>query len=183
MARVGKIRKKFSTTLMAFMPRLTSMGVRVSPEARSALLRIKDRARKISGAQTMEKYSAPSRRISGSAFSQPGRCGAIHWVSSVSSAPEISAIQTACMAALRAVRSSFAPTARATQASTPMPSAHRGELVSHVTVVVRPTAAVACTPSRPTMAESAYCTQVCSACSSMAGQASATTVASSGRFD
>ena len=132
------------------MPRLTSMGVRVSPEARSALLRIKDRARKISGAQTMEKYSAPSRRISGSAFSQPGRCGAIHWVSSVSSAPEISAIQTACMAALRAVRSSFAPTARATQASTPMPSAHRGELVSHVTVVVRPTAAVACTPSRPT---------------------------------
>ena len=53
--RVGKIRKKFSTTLMAFMPKLTSIGVRASPAARSARLSTNESALKIIGTQMMAK--------------------------------------------------------------------------------------------------------------------------------
>jgi len=52
----------------------------------------------------------------------------------------------------------------------------RAEIVlpmSQFTVVVDPTAAVACVPSEPTIAVSMYCTAVCISCSSMVGQASA----------
>ena len=67
------------------------------------------------------------------------------------------------------------------QATTPTPSANIGELTSQVMVVVNPTAADACAPMRPTMAESAYCTIVASASSTMVGQASAQISASSAR--
>lgn len=54
-----------------------------------------------------------------------------------------------------------------------MPSADTVLPISQLTVVVAPTAAVACAPRRPTMAASTYCTAVLISCSSMVGQASA----------
>ena len=73
-----------------------------------------------------------------------------------------------------AVSVSPAPLARAMVARTPTPMANSGALTSHVTDVVMPTLAEACAPIRPTMAESANCTTVCSACSTTVGQDSAT---------
>ena len=51
--RVGKIRNRFRPMLIRFMPRLTSIGVRASPEARSALPRITESDRNSIGAHTI----------------------------------------------------------------------------------------------------------------------------------
>ena len=50
--------------------------------------------------------------------------------------------------------------------------------ISQFTVLVAPTAAVACVPRLPTMAVSIYCTAVCISISSIVGQASASMVPS-----
>lgn len=65
-----------------------------------------------------------------------------------------------------------------------MPSAEIVLPISQLTVLVAPTAAVACVPREPTIAVSIYCTAVCSSCSSIVGQASAKIVGtnSQGRF-
>ena len=50
--------------------------------------------------------------------------------------------------------------------------------MSQFTVLVAPTAAVACVPSVPTIAVSIYCTAVCISCSSIVGHARATMMGS-----
>lgn len=58
----------------------------------------------------------------------------------------------------------------------PTPMADTVAPTNQLTVPVEPTAAVASVPREPTMAVSIYCTAVCISCSSIVGQASATTV-------
>ena len=164
------------------MARLTSMGVRVFPEARRADAKMMLEARNSMGRDTMAKYCPAVSRISGAAFSQPGISGLSPTVMIPITVPKISTAKMDWPAAARAVRSSRAPKAREMHARKPTPMANMGELTSQFTGVVSPTAAVACAPSCPTMAESAYCTTVCSSCSSMAGQARVKMAPSRARF-
>ena len=66
---------------------------------------------------------------------------------------------------------SWAPQALEMMARNPTPKAVMEELTSHPTVLVAPTAAVACVPRAPTMAVSMYCTADWLICSSIVGQA------------
>ena len=91
-------------------------------------------------------------------------------------------MSTDCPAVSRAVRPSFAPSAREMTARAPMPAAKNTPLTSHVTEPVRPTAAEACAPSTPTMAVSTYCTSVCMAFSSITGQDKVKSAAVSGQY-
>ena len=95
------------------------------------------------------------------------------------SVPSTSTASTDWAAAARARLSSFAPKAWEIIARKPTPKAETVLPTSQLTVTVLPTAAVAAVPSEPTIAVSTYCTAVWISCSSIVGQARASTEGSS----
>ena len=96
-----------------------------------------------------------------------------------STAPAATASKSACWDSLRTWSSSPAPAAREISTIMAVPMAPGMLLTSQVTVVVVLTAAVACSPSWPTMAVSTYCKRVESTCSTMVGMDKNTSVRNS----
>ena len=149
------------------------MGVLVSPAARSAVPKMMPAVRGSSGRYKIRKYLEAVGRIWGSTCIQTGIAPLRAVVRMVQAVPITSTERTACAAVLRAVQISCAPQALEIIARKPTLKAVIEENISHPTVVVAPTAAVAWVPSVPTMAVSIYWTADCIVSSSIVGQASA----------
>ena len=119
----------------------------------------------------MKKYTDANSRMLSSTCISVGTAPLRPSASAVNAVPVTSTASTACAAARFARFSSPAPKERAMNARKPMLSAETELPISQLTVLVAPTAAVACVPSEPTIAVSIYCTAVCISCSSMVGHA------------
>ena len=128
-------------------------------------------ARGSMGRYKIKKYREASPRIAGSICIHTGITPLSDSVTAVNSVPETSAASTAWDEARWAPSWSWAPQERAINDRNTTPSAEMVLLISQLTVLVAPTAAVASVPSDPTMAVSMYCTAVCISCSSMVGHA------------
>ena len=152
----GKIMKKSRIRFRKFTKMLIAMGIRTSCTARSTYPKTIMAARKIMGRHIIRKYAEASAHSTGSAPIHLGRNGLMSTVISPMKSPGSRTSHTDCAPAFRTVPSSPAPTAREITAITATPIAHRGELTSHVTLVVIPTAAEAAAPILPTIAESTY---------------------------
>ncbi len=148
---------------------LINIGVFVSLVARKAAPSTVAAFRNSIGRLTIKKYADAGPRTAFSAPIQTGMKGA-----STTDKPPVTAAHpttksSACRETRRIISPSFLPTACAIIVNTPTPTAPATLLTSHVIVVVTLTAAVACSPSRPTIAVSTYCNKVASTSSKTVG--------------
>ena len=170
---VGYISRKLRTTLTIFTAIPTFIGVLVSPAARRTVPKIMLAVLGSIGRYSIKKYLDASDRILSSTCIHTGTLLLSPRVTAVKNVPTASVTSTACPTAFDADCLSSAPQDFAIKARKPMLKAEIELEISQFTVVVEPTAAVACVPSEPTIAVSIYCTAVCISCSSIVGQARA----------
>lgn len=133
------------------------------------------------GTLMMVKYREASCRIACSAPIHPGINGLKAMETRPSTRPELTARKRACWDSLRISSLSPAPSALEIRIRTAVPMAPGILLISQVIFVVILTAAVAFSPSCPTMDVSTYCSSVAMICSMMVGTERTSSVCSVGR--